>query len=169
MLMQSFSKGRWARYWTVKRAENGFGLANEGDDDDDGDSSDSAVDSGYEFSFDSRLTRYGKRLASEEEEAAKKRRGPGGVDVDCPWVAWTRWAEHFQEKDLAQISRMSKRSMADAKLKRVWLTDEKHRQLKLRLIMDSSERVMARCQGSAALTRQHRTASRCSLTVTKAP
>ena len=94
-LMQSFSKGRWARYWTVAQAGSRFASGDDGDGDGDGDGSDLADDSGYESSFDSTLARYSERLAGDEEKRRRTGEPPGGVDVDSPWVAWTGWAEHF--------------------------------------------------------------------------
>ncbi|OAQ58078.2 hypothetical protein VFPPC_11392 [Pochonia chlamydosporia 170] len=129
--LQSFSKGGRARYCIVSDIA--------ADDNASGD------DSGYGSGFDDMLSSYGQKLTSDEDKRRRTGEAPGGADVDNPWVSWTGWAEHFQEKDLAQICRMSKGPMSDAKLKRVWAATEKQRQRQLRIIADSFERVMARC------------------------
>ena len=120
-----------------------------GVDDDNGDNNKDwgkfADDSGYESGFDNRLARDSDTLASEEEKRHRTGDIPGGIDVDSPWVSWTGWAEHFQGKDIMQISQMRKGLLSDAKLKRVWSANEKHRQQKLRFITDSFERVMSQC------------------------
>jgi hypothetical protein len=140
--LQSFSRGRFARYWIVS---DPAADSDDGEDNARRRGSESGDDSGYGSGWDEMLSNYSRKLAVDEDKRRRTGEAPGGADVDDPWVTWTGWAEHFRERDLAQISRLSKGPLPESALKRVWNSVEKQRQRRLRRIAESFERVMARC------------------------
>ncbi|KAI5468178.1 hypothetical protein BGZ63DRAFT_431735 [Mariannaea sp. PMI_226] len=97
-------------------------------------------DSGYGSQWDDMLSHYGQKLAINEDKRRRTSKAPGGADIDDPWVTWTGWAEHFRDRDLAQITYLSRGPVSESVFKRLWDTVEKQRQRRFRRIIESFER-----------------------------
>ena len=97
--LQTFSKGRYARYWIVK----GDG---EGDDDVvDSESAHIGDTDGDEWT--DMLQQYDEICDHEREERRRIVENPTGVENVSTWVREMGWAEHFQDKDKSDIHRAS--------------------------------------------------------------
>jgi superfamily II DNA helicase RecQ len=94
VLLQSFSRGRHARYWTVNQ--------DGGEDDDAGSAAEGTHEEG-EDEFQSILERYQAKYDAKRTRRREIADNPSGVENQSTWVREMGWAEHFDKKQIRQI------------------------------------------------------------------
>lgn len=94
VLLQTFSQGRYARYWVVvsEAARPGSATRTAGGDDDDDNRA-----------WEAMVERQDRRLAEGDKAMRQTAEAPGGADTDSAWVTELGWAKHLRGKDLMQL------------------------------------------------------------------
>lgn len=97
------------------------------------------------------VSNYGETLAADEAARRRIAEGPGGIDVDSPWVKIMGWSKHFDGRDLNVVYRASVGPLTEAQRVKLWSRAEREEQGKLARLAESFERQVAR--GVARLDR----------------
>jgi superfamily II DNA or RNA helicase len=94
VVLQTFSRGRHARYWIVKQ--------DGGEDGDAGSAAEGAHEEG-EAEFQTMLERYQAKYDAKRTKRREVADNPTGVENQSTWVREMGWAEHFDKKQIRQI------------------------------------------------------------------
>ncbi|KAH7137828.1 hypothetical protein EDB81DRAFT_801064 [Dactylonectria macrodidyma] len=159
-MLQSFSQGRYAKYWIVEVAKipgrrtdammdgtpgdqcSDIGGRRNGDrDGDEANEGGGGADDGW----DGMLVQYGRALKVEEDQRRRIAQRPGGVDHDDRWVDKAGWAKHFQELDLKRIYQLGLGPESKAVRKGMRDGPERGEQETLARLAESFGREMSRC------------------------
>ncbi|KAH7113461.1 hypothetical protein B0J13DRAFT_681771 [Dactylonectria estremocensis] len=151
VILQSFCRGRYARYWIV-------------DDSNSSESSDSSSSSTAASTPQSQLTQKGhstsgsavlqmvqgceaeiKREADErrrlaEDEAVK------AIDRESRWVGFMKWSAHLPKKARPMLLKAGQPPVSKAAEARLWSEEEAKANRRLRQLSASFTRVMTRCR-----------------------
>ena len=154
--LQTFSQGRFARYWVIERQRPmPRDAVVERDASRCSDESEPGSDAGGYYYGDEAdggdwggmLTQYGRVLKKEEDERRRTAQKPGGIDHDSTWINKTGWAKHFQGRDLKRIYQLGLGPKSKAVRRGMRDGAEREEQETLARLIESFDREMSRCVG----------------------
>ena len=99
MRIQSFSSGRYARYWIVGDERAGAGEQRQ-----EAGLGDEALTEPVS-SLQQRLEGWKEREAEEEEGRRRTINSGTGADIKSPWVREIKWAAHLGSRDMVKIGK----------------------------------------------------------------
>ncbi len=148
--LQSFSQGRYARYWIVTPPP-GHGARVAEEDENGGARETEAGGPERDKRWAQLLSGYATQLA--EEEAVRRRTidGTPGVDLESTWVAEIGWARHLHGKDMVELYQAGSGAVSAAVYRNVQDEAVRNEQQQLMRLGESFDREIARCSARLRL------------------